>query len=296
MAEHERGRPGEKAASNISVSASLTEAAAARLTTLIQLRLGLIADNVEQVLLLIEEAKNGNAHTALGYRSWGEYVADRFAGQLTRLSRAERLPLVALLTGTGMSTRAIAPIVGVSQRTVVDDVSSSAHVAPDLGVQPAAADATPVELAPVTGLDGKTYARTEPRKPNREPLPDRARRLGSDIDKAVNKVGGLLADDRFARNEDTVANQLRPPLLRAVATATAALDRLPAAGEGSFRNSYTEATIELLAAVRRLEGFHADDRLSQYRDVLHRFNGQRLDGISTTIQGLRDDLGGGGSS
>ncbi len=50
---------------DIAIVPRLTEPEAARLTTKIQLRLTTIADNVDAVIVLIEEAKNGNAHTAL---------------------------------------------------------------------------------------------------------------------------------------------------------------------------------------------------------------------------------------
>lgn len=57
--------------------------------------------------------------------------------------------MVALLSGTGMSTRDIAPVVGVNQATVVRDV------------QARDANASPGESAPaqITGHDGKTYTR-----------------------------------------------------------------------------------------------------------------------------------------
>lgn len=62
-----------------------------------------------------------------------------------RLARDERRDMVQLLAAEGMSTRAIAPIVGVSNKTVHQDLAS--EVLPKV---------TP---APVAGLDGKTYQR-----------------------------------------------------------------------------------------------------------------------------------------
>ncbi len=134
-------------AAKIPPTSPLTEPEAARLTTKIQLRLEVIADNSEAVIPMIEEAKNGDAHTALGYRSWTGYVADKFGGTLARLRKAERLPFVELLADQGMSTRAIAGVVGVSKSTVADDLSSSGHLT----------------VEPVTGRDGKSYTRPAPR-------------------------------------------------------------------------------------------------------------------------------------
>ena len=65
-----------------------------------------------------------------------------------------RRELVAYLAGEGMSTRAIAPIVGVSKSQVANDVevSRTGHVGP--------------APTPIHGRDGKTYVRPEP-KPDR---------------------------------------------------------------------------------------------------------------------------------
>jgi len=129
---------------------ALTADGAERLTARIQLRLDNIADNTEAVLPLIEQAKAGNAHQALGYPSWTAYVSDRFGGTLGRLDRSERRPLVLLLADQGMSTRAIGSIVGAGKSTVDRDLA---------GVP----DGTP---APIIGTDGKVYPR--PRRRERE--------------------------------------------------------------------------------------------------------------------------------
>ncbi|MGI8433741.1 MAG: hypothetical protein ACR2LE_03250, partial [Nocardioidaceae bacterium] len=90
-----------------------------------------IAENVESVLSLIEQARAASVHEVLGYRSWTEYVADKFGGTLTRIGKAERLPIVELLAEQGMSTRAIATVVGVSQPQVVRDRQVIHRVSPD---------------------------------------------------------------------------------------------------------------------------------------------------------------------
>ncbi len=130
---------------NVSMLPRLTEPEAARLTTKIQLRLDMIADSTELVIPMIEEAKNGSAHQALGYQSWTAYVADKFGGTLARLGKSERLPVVELLAGQGMSTRSIASVVGVSNATVSRDLAGVTDVTPE-----------------VVGVDGKTYTRPAP--------------------------------------------------------------------------------------------------------------------------------------
>lgn len=58
--------------------------------------------------------------------------------------------MVAMLSSTGMSTRAIAPVVGTTRETVRRDIAA----ATDTNVS---VDEVPAET--VTGLNGKTYAR-----------------------------------------------------------------------------------------------------------------------------------------
>lgn len=64
----------------------------------------------------VKAAKDGNAHTALGFKSWPEYVATVFA-DMPGLSKGDREYLTGFMAGEGMSTRAIARVLGVSQPT-----------------------------------------------------------------------------------------------------------------------------------------------------------------------------------
>lgn len=97
------------------------KAAAERRAERITLRLDAIADNYVAVMPMIREAIEKRDDLALGYRSPGEYVADRFGGALQRLGVDVRREVVRELTAAGMSTRAIAPVVGVSQQMVQKD-------------------------------------------------------------------------------------------------------------------------------------------------------------------------------
>lgn len=83
-------------------------------------------------------------------------------------TRDERRELVAALSAEGMSTRAIAPIVGASQR----------QVARDMSVEP---NDSPAPATPVQGVDGKSYVRpernvwVEPGPPSRVPVAEAAK-------------------------------------------------------------------------------------------------------------------------
>jgi transposase-like protein len=222
----------------------LTAAEAERLTTRINLKLGIIADNYEAVMPLIRQAIDGKAHEALGYPSIGAYAAGRFGDSLTRLGVDMRRDVVRELTEAGMSTRAIAPILGVSKDTVHRDLARvsdetppqpdrrESHDSPAQPGQQAVRDLTPEpsttitdaaetitgEVLPppppkVTGLDGKEYAhrqaiaRDEPdRKRRRRPLKDGFFDASRDIEKAIDRLGRLIEDDRFARNRADLAH------------------------------------------------------------------------------------------
>lgn len=70
---------------------------------------------------MIRQAIEMRDDVALGYRSVSDYVADRFGGALTNLGIEVRREVVRELTSAGMSTRAIAPVLGVSNFTVHED-------------------------------------------------------------------------------------------------------------------------------------------------------------------------------
>lgn len=85
------------------------------------MRLDAIADNYAAVMPMIREAIEKRDDLALGYRSPGEYVADRFGGSLQRLGVDVRRAVVGELTAAGMSTRAIGTVLNVGNATVFRD-------------------------------------------------------------------------------------------------------------------------------------------------------------------------------
>ena len=119
----------------------MSEDEAERITRRIALVAGSVRESMEKLHALVDEAKRGNAHVALGYRSWTEYLADTLGKQPLRLDRDERREVVGYLSGEGMSTRAIAPIVGVSNKTVHEDRQVLPEVTPE--PMPSGPPATP---------------------------------------------------------------------------------------------------------------------------------------------------------
>lgn len=100
----------------------LSPGEAQRLTQRIKLTASTIRDSLFKLRNLVEEAKGSNAWQVLGYQSWTAYLADTLADEPMRLGRDERQELVGYLSGEGLSTRAIAPIIGVDNKTVHNDI------------------------------------------------------------------------------------------------------------------------------------------------------------------------------
>lgn len=223
-----------------------TEEDARRHMTRIRLTAGIVRENLPRLWNLIEEARNNSDDRILGYTSWTAYVSDAFSDEPMRLPRDERQQLVAMLAGEGMSTRAIAPIVGASRETVAADLRGGRNLppvepegvqdspphtdVPDLPVNPQtgevyeAGDAdhgspeVPVTVTEthsvkrVTGLDGKEYTKAPPKEPRRTSLIDDARNAGWQLRKAVERLERIHQDDRFTKNKVEILAALQPHL------------------------------------------------------------------------------------
>jgi hypothetical protein len=123
--------------------------AARRLTERIRIAAANYTDAKAKVLRLVDRAKAGSAHLALGYKSWTAYLSDVLSDEPLRLAREDRRELVTRLADEGMSTRAIAPIVGASKSTVADDLAEPT-------VQNRTVDEPPAPVVrTTTGLDGR---------------------------------------------------------------------------------------------------------------------------------------------
>lgn len=79
-----------------------------------------VSTNTESLLKLLEEAAAGQIHLALELPSWTAWFKD--AVQIQISDKFERKELAKLMSGKGMSQRAIAGSLGVSQKTVDRDL------------------------------------------------------------------------------------------------------------------------------------------------------------------------------
>jgi transposase len=79
----------------------------------------------DELTQLLSRAKEGEIHKALGIKSWPAYVADAVSIPVAP-ERDDRKQLVQFLSGQGMSQRAIASTLNVSQKTVDRDLDGEA--------------------------------------------------------------------------------------------------------------------------------------------------------------------------
>ena len=126
----------------------------------------------------LARAYTGRAWAALGYESWDDYCTNEFADCRLRLPREDRREVVQSLTAQGLSTRAIASAIGISDGTVRNDLAAQ-NCAPQ----------------PTRGLDNKVY------RP--KPSPTFSRRFNDNLSTAQSH---LLRAAQMCNDADFPAN------------------------------------------------------------------------------------------
>lgn len=192
------------------------------LDTRIRLMATTVEQNIDKLSDLLREAQAGQIHVALGFDSWTAYVAD--AVRFKPESIEQRRELVALMFGEGMSERAIAEVVGVSQKTVDRDLENMSR------------DDSPEPGAQVIGLDGKSYTRKP--KGERKRQPKAKQPLNVEVSKAVaaltknaETLSKLCGDCRFVKNVYSLTRH-RSELARAINSLQAIVDKFDTAEAG----------------------------------------------------------------
>lgn len=217
---------------------------AQRLTERIRLSLDSVAQTWDRLASQVAEAYQRRADKALGYESWADYAQAEFGEKTASIAAPIRRELVSTLSAEGMSTRAIAPAVGVSHMTAERDIKQVEHpvtpaparardiqVSHDGSPTPVAAPAADPEPHPskswsdfataveqqvnaqpakVTGLDGKTYQKPKTPTPRRHSLVDDAVKASRDLAATAEKLRSIASDDRFTTNKSDIQDALRP--------------------------------------------------------------------------------------
>lgn len=220
---------------------------------------------VEGTWHLITEAYTSRAWAALGYSSWDDYCTREFGTSRLRLPREDRDVTVASLRSSGLSIPAIAAATGLGYGTVQRSITAGypngqpeqGHSLEDVAVQfgvdldeddePALTDEecqalnraemlpdteeadaieAEVKVARVTGVDGKSYPKPEPKTPRRAALPEAFWRATYDLGKRIATVTNLAADDRFKKNTDQLRQESLPDLIRARDALQRVIDQL----------------------------------------------------------------------
>src|SRR5258705_201924 len=184
-----------------------------------------VADNTATLLDLLEEAAVGQAHVALGFPSWTAYVKD--AVTISPTDADERKVLVSLMSGKGMSVRAIADVVGAGKSTVSRDLEG-------------------VPRGTTKGLDDNNYPpRPEKQEPldveyEEEPEPEpevepevKPQPVSKDFKdemallfNSVSSFKEILADERFPKARKTIAKNHLNKLQEYIADLQKVVDEL----------------------------------------------------------------------
>ncbi|MDN5980004.1 helix-turn-helix domain-containing protein [Bifidobacterium mongoliense] len=243
----------------------INEGAARRITERICILLDSVAGQMDRLAHAVQDAYAKRVDQVLGYDSWADYAEHEFGPHTTNLAAPIRRELVSHLSEAGMSTRAIAPAVGKDFSTISRDRSKVLHnatpdsessdysvAAPDFEddtklspivtvehhdiVEPVDVDTGEIleepepsaepEPKPVTGLDGKTYQRSMPAKPRRNPITDQFTHRTVELTRLVDSFTRLIEDDRFDTNKQNIAATNGSDIKRAVDALSQVFDAL----------------------------------------------------------------------
>lgn len=220
--------------------------AARRLTTEARNEFTSAADHFERGWAKVEQAVQGGGHLDLGYRSAGDYLHAEFDGVLSGLDVTARRIAVKTMTSWGLSTRAIAPVVAASFKTVARDAAS-----------------------PVSGDTPEPVAVTE--------ADDKAERLADDVPVAIQPEGGQElasavrahpSSPKGAADADAGTCGATPPYRPPVTgidgkTYAAPKQQAPASRRRPLPDAFFDAAYDLTKITERINRLVEDDRFPQ---------------------------------
>lgn len=172
-------------------------------------------NSVETAAELMAEAYSKRIWLALGRDTWEDFVSSELGEVRVRLERGVRQGLVyRMVEQSHMSTRAIAPVFGVDQKTVSNDVR---QIRRELGVE------APTK---VRGKDDKEYAATQTRQRKPKPVTDRFAETADKVDKAIGDLVSFSTEEGFSEVAGEIAKAHRADLARWLDSLKGIQDRL----------------------------------------------------------------------
>lgn len=165
---------------------------------------------------LMTEAYEKKIWLALDEGSWDDFVAKELGDVRVRLDRTLRASIVYRMVETAhMSSRAIAPVLGVDQKTVSNDLRRARK---ELGVE------TPTKTQ---GRDGKSYEKpAAPRQRRQKPIEDRFEAAIEKADAAVGDLTSLSVEDGFHDAAGAIAKSHRAAVARLIDSLKGVQERL----------------------------------------------------------------------
>lgn len=250
------------------LTVAMTEHEARRVTERIRAIAVTVKDQLEKLQTLLNEARDGEAWRVLGYASWTAYLADVMGEQPLRLPRDERQQIVGYLAGEGMSSRAIAPIVGASPSQVKRD----AQVA-QMGQVPGVTNVPPEPAPTADYVTDQTDLDAAPELPDEgvgaphdsgdaEPSEDEGLPLPSPSSRSVTGLDGK----QYTRPEPQTPRR-RP-----------------------ITDSFTDKRVELTKAVESLHRLTQDDRFPQNAEKVATANRSDLLRASDLLHQVIDSI------
>lgn len=206
----------------------------------------------EQIVWQVENEVWG----VLGYKSWDDMRGAEYADLGVVAPKSDRPELTSRLRSKGLTQKQIGDTLGVSDRSVRDDLSTG-----DFPVEPTTVTNSRGQERPAayerrepdleddgwtsageashkvtettkteTYVNGDTGEVVPPPqeapKSRRRPLPDQVRDAGWELDKAITRLQKLSGDDRFITHKKEVAPHLRSHLNNTVKVCQDLLDQL----------------------------------------------------------------------
>lgn len=176
--------------------------AARRLTERIRIAATNYTDAKAKVLTLVDEAKAGAAHIALGYKSWTAYLSDVLSDEPLRLAREQGRPeFAARLADEGMSNAAIGEVLGVHRITVGRDLEIHESTRADAQV-----DEPKVRVT--EGRDGRVRTSVAAGRLKEQPPSTERNHQEAELVNAITSIVRPLLNPRNVSNLSPKARQL----------------------------------------------------------------------------------------